>query len=59
MPTLLRGVCEILAPAPIPICLGVPGTIIFALLPLDVRIANASSAFFFAVLQKINRQLLI
>lgn len=57
MPTLLRGVCEILAPAPIPVCLGVPGTTIFDLLPLDVFIANVSSAFFFAVLQKNNHRL--
>lgn len=50
MPTRRRGVCVILAPAPIPVCLGVPGTLIFDWLPLDVFNDNASAAFFFAVL---------
>lgn len=49
-PTLLLGVCVTREPAPMPECLGVPGTMIFEELPLDVLIARASSATCFAVL---------
>jgi len=49
-PTLRRGVCVTREPAPIPACLGVPGTMIFELLPLEVLMASASSVVFFAVL---------
>jgi len=50
MPTRLRGVWVIRVPTPTPVCLGVPGTIIFDLLPLDIRADSSSSAFFFATL---------
>ncbi len=51
IPPLLLGVCEALAPAPIPVRRGVPGTIILELEPWDVLTVRASSATFFAVLE--------
>jgi hypothetical protein len=54
IPALLLGVCVILDPAPIPACLGVPGTIILELAPLDSLVAKASSTAFFADLHKIS-----
>jgi hypothetical protein len=51
-PTLLRGVCDTREPAPIPECLGVPGTIIFLELEPPVLIASAASAACFAFLTK-------
>lgn len=50
-PTLLLGVCVTREPAPMPECLGVPGTMIFEALPLDVLMTSASSAACFAVLR--------
>ena len=54
IPALLLGVCVILDPAPIPACLGVPGTMILELVPLDTLVARASSTAFFADLHKIS-----
>jgi hypothetical protein len=50
IPTLRLGVCVTRDPAPIPECLGVPGTITFAFDPEAVFTANASSAACLAVL---------
>lgn len=50
-PTLRFGVCDTRDPAPIPICLGVPGTINLDENPLDVFTAKASWVAFLAVLE--------
>jgi hypothetical protein len=50
IPTLRLGVCVTRDPAPMPECLGVPGTITFACDPEVVLTANASSAACLAVL---------
>jgi len=51
IPALLLGVCVTLEPAPMPACLGVPGTMILELEPDDILVAMASSAAFFADLE--------
>ncbi|KIM81694.1 hypothetical protein PILCRDRAFT_486848 [Piloderma croceum F 1598] len=53
IPTLRLGVCITRDPAPIPECLGVPGTITFAFDPEAVFTASASSAACLAVLCKV------
>lgn len=50
MPTLRLGVCVTREPAPIPECLGVPGTITFAFEPDAVLRAKASSLACLALL---------
>ena len=51
MPTRRRGVAFTRAPAPTPVCRGVPGTMIFELPPADLA-ASASSCAFFALLRR-------
>lgn len=51
IPALLLGVWVTLEPAPMPACLGVPGTTILELEPDDILVAMASSAAFFADLE--------
>jgi len=50
IPTLRLGVCVTLEPAPMPECLGVPGTMTFAFDPEAVLTAKVSSAACLAVL---------
>lgn len=50
IPTRRLGVAVIRAPAPIPVCRGVPGTITLELLPLDALAACAFSSACFALL---------